>query len=136
MGHEEVQQARENERQKEKQALAGKPIGLDLTSFQRQKEMILRETKKRAILGFIEDNELDFDGIRHGYEAFLAINPENRVQGRIKFDQFCYCLRVEPISEYRKLFNLYDSESLGNIDMREFLLSVTNFVEVEKEVRI
>ena len=34
------------------------------------------------------------------------------------------------------MFDLYDSESLGNIDMREFLLSVANFVEVEKEVRI
>jgi len=134
--HEEVQQARENERQKEKQALAGKPIGLDLTSFQRQKEMILRETKKRAILGFIEDNELDFDGIRHGYESFLAIPVEKRVGGRIKFDQFCYCLRVEPISEYKKLFSLYDNEGLNDIDFREFLLSVTNFVEVEKEVRI
>ena len=134
--HEEVQQSRENDKQKEKQALAGKPVGLDLTSFQRQKEMILRETKKRSILAFIDDNELDFDGVRHGYESFLSISADKRVRGRIKFDQFCYCLRVEPISEYKKLFSLYDNESLGDIDFREFLLSVTNFVEVEKEVRI
>jgi len=45
-------------------------------------------------------------------------------------------LRVEPITEYRKLFDLFDSESLGDVDLREFLLSMLNFVTVDKEVRI
>ena len=134
--HSEVTAYKEKEIEQEKQALAGKPVGLDLTSFQRQKEMILRETKKKAILNFISDNEIDFDGIRHGYENFTAIPKEKRIGGRIKFDLFCHVLRVEPITEYRKLFDLFDSESLGDVDFREFLLSMLNFVTVDKEVRI
>jgi serine/threonine-protein phosphatase 2B regulatory subunit len=35
-----------------------------------------------------------------------------------------------------KLFDLFDSESLGDVDLREFLLSMLNFVTVDKEVRI
>ena len=132
----EVTAYKENEIQQEKQALAGKPVTMDLTSFTRQREMILREDKKKLLLNFIADNEVDFDAIRSGYEGYLALPREKRVGGRIKFDQFCFSLRVEPISEYRKLFDLYDSEQLGDIDMREFLLSMLNFVPVDKEIRI
>jgi len=133
---EEITAYKEKELQQEKQALAGKPVNADLTSFQRQKEMILREDKKRLMLIFIDDNEVDFDTIRHGYEAFLAVPKEKRVGGRIKFEQFCQVLMVEPISEYKKLFDLFDTESLGDLDMREFLLGLLNFVKVDKEVRI
>ena len=45
-------------------------------------------------------------------------------------------LEPTPLELYKKLFSLYDNEGLNDIDFREFLLSVTNFVEVEKEVRI
>jgi hypothetical protein len=54
----------DNNAMKEKQALAGKVVGLDLTAFQRQKEITVREEKKKMIVTFVVDNEVDFAFIK------------------------------------------------------------------------
>ena len=120
----------EKESNLEKQALAGKHVGLDLSAFQRQKEMLQREAKKKLLIGFVGDNEVDFDFIKHAYSRFTSIPKEKRKNGRLSFEQFCQVLDVEPISEYKQIHVLFDNEEKGDIDFKEFCLSLMNFVEV------
>lgn len=134
--HKEINKIRDQEIMKEKQALAGKSQGVDLSAFQRQKEMTTREQKKRMISSFVLDNEVDFDYIKRSHIHFLELPKEKRPGGRIKFPEFCQVMDVEPITEYKNLHAFYDTEEMGDMDIREFLLSMMNFIPVEKELRI
>ena len=134
--HKEINKVKDQEIMKEKQALAGKMQGLDLTTFQRQKEITIREQKKKMILSFVIDNEVDFAYIKRCHLKFLELTPDKRLNGRIRFPEFCIVMDVEPIQEYKNLHAFYDTEEMGDMDIREFLLSMLNFVDIDKEVRI
>lgn len=134
--HKDVNRINDEAIMKEKQSLAGKVQGLDLTSFQRQKEMTTREVKKKMIISFVADNEVNFDYIRQSYTEYLELPKELRPNGRIKFPEFCSVLNIEPITEYKNLHAYYDTEELGNMDFREFLLSMMNFAHIDRDTRI
>jgi len=134
--HKEISKVKDLEGMKEKQAMAGKVAGLDLTAFQRQKEITVREEKKKMIVLFVVDNEADFEFVKRAHSKFLELPLEKRVGGRIRFQEFCTVADVEPIQEYKLLHAFYDSEEMGDMDVREFLLSMMNFVDVDREERI
>jgi serine/threonine-protein phosphatase 2B regulatory subunit len=134
--HREISKEKDVEVMKEKQALAGKMQGLDLTTFQRQKEITVREQKKKMIVSFVVDNEVDFAYIKRCHLRFLELGPDKRLGGRIRFPEFCTVMDVEPIQEYKNLHAFYDTEEMGDMDIREFLLSMLNFVDVDKDARI
>lgn len=134
--HKEINNVKDQDTMKDKQAMAGKSQGLDLTSFQRQKEMLAREEKKKMILNFIADNDIDFDYIKSAYADFVDLPKEKRPGGRVKFVDFCAIMKVEPITEYRNMHAFYDDEETGDMDLREFLLSMMNYVAVDKDDRI
>lgn len=134
--HKEINKEKDVDAMKQKQALAGKMQGLDLTTFQRQKEITIREQKKKMIVSFVVDNEVDFAFIKRSHLKFLELPPVKRVAGRIRFTEFCSVMDVEPIQEYKNLHAFYDTEETGDMDIREFMLSMMNFVDVEKDARI
>lgn len=134
--HKEVNAAKDREQEDERQMAGGKLLGADLSSYQRQRELTSREAKKRAIISFVRDNDVNFDSIKNFYQVFVELAKERRPGGRVKFGEFCICLGVEPITEYRLLHALFDSEEVGDADLREFLLGCMNFVEVEREMRV
>ena len=111
-------------------------IGLDFNSFQRQKEMKKRESKKKLFLSFVTDNDVNFDYIKNAYQNFLDFSKNRRVNGRLNFDGFCSACAIEPIAEHKRLYLLFDNENTDEMDFREFLLSLLNFVTVEKEARV
>lgn len=127
---------REDERQEDKNMLTGKVKGTDLSAFQRQKEMLQREAKKEALCMLIYDSEINFEYVKRSYENFTNLKKEKRIGGRIRFEEFCSCLEIEPIVQYKNLHALFDSEELGDLDFREFLLSMLNFIPVDREMRI
>jgi Ca2+-binding EF-hand superfamily protein len=116
--------------------MAGRGNELDSATYQRQKEMQLRDAKKKMLIAFLTDHEYDFDSLRSSYVVYLDVPKEKRLQGKVNFDQFCAIMRVEPIGENMRLFGLFDEDRVGKIDMREFLLSAMNFVEISREVRL
>lgn len=132
----EVALEREAAIQDDKNMTTGKVKGTDLSSFQRQKEMTLREAKKKMLMTFAYDNQITFQSIQASHREFLALPKTKRVGGRIKFDEFVKVMFVDPIQEYRKLHAMFDSEELGDLDFKEFILSLLNFITVDREQRI
>ncbi|CAM9149349.1 unnamed protein product, partial [Ectocarpus fasciculatus] len=114
----------------------GKQTDLDQESFQRQKEIQLRESKKKLIVEFLRENEFVFETLKHSFGRYAEIVKENRLGGRVDFSQFCAILKQEPVGENLRLFSLFDMERTGTVDFREFLLTALNFVEVGRETRI
>jgi serine/threonine-protein phosphatase 2B regulatory subunit len=120
----------------DKQALAGKNTSTDLESFQRQKELLNRETKKKILHTFIIDNEISFESIKQSFYDFLELPKEKRIGDKIKFLDFCKVMKIEPITEYKNLHSLYDNEETGELNVKEFLLSLMNFIPLDKELRV
>ncbi len=121
---------------KKLQVEKGKQADLDQESYQRQKEIKLRESKKKLVIEFLRENEFVIETLKHSYGRFVEIPKENRLLGRVDFSQFCSVLKQEPVGENLRLFSLFDPERTGTIDFREFLLTSMNFVEVPKEDRL
>lgn len=138
--HKEIQKEMDKEILHDKLSLGGKIMGTDLKSFQRQKELSLRELKKVALLNFIEENDITFIDIQKAYDMYLILPLQegSRVPGnqRVSFPTFCQLMHIEPIYEYKKLHALFDKEELLTIDFREFLLSCMNFIPIENELRV
>lgn len=132
----EVERMKNEEINKKQQAVVGKVQGLDFSAHHRQKEMSGREAKRKLLVGFVTDNEVTFDYIKLSHQSYLALPLEMRLRGKLKFDEFCQVLAVEKISEYRILHDLFDTEELQEIDFKEFLLSLMNFVDIDKEIRM
>lgn len=114
----------------------GKQTDMDQESFQRQKEIQLRESKKKLLVEFLRENEFVFETLKHSFGRYAEIPKENRLGGRVDFSQFCAVLKQEPVGENLRLFSLFDPERTGTVDFREFILTALNFVEVGREVRI
>eukprot|EP01038_Epipyxis_sp_PR26KG_P009668 gene9668-13017_t len=134
--HAEISKTKDEEALKDKQSLAGKAKGLDLNAFQRQKEITTREVKKKMITSFVNDNEVDFQYVKQCHDQFLSLSKEKRINGRVSFGDFCSIMGVEPIAEYRNIHTFYDTDESGDMDLREFLLSMMNFVDIDREERI
>jgi len=134
--HKAAVEDREKQAMNEKFALTNKHSEIEVNVFQRQKEISLRDTKKKMLLSFIEDNDIVFDSIRVALSVLASLPKEKKVNNRLNFDTFCRMLKIEPIGEYRKLFSLFDQEETGSIEIREFILSLMNFISVDKEERI
>jgi serine/threonine-protein phosphatase 2B regulatory subunit len=134
--HKEVTATKDAAINKERQAAAGKGKGTDITSFQRQRELTSREAKKSAVIQFIADNEVTFDYIKQSYQIFLELPRERRPGGRVSYVTFCECLGVETLTQFKLLHELFDNEEMGDADLREVLLAMMNFVEVDREERI
>lgn len=116
--------------------MKGRAKDMDAVAYQRQKDMMLRESKKRMLNTFIEDNDTIFDNVTKTFSLFENLSKEKRIGGRVNFETFCVLMKVEPIGEYIQLFKLFDPEEHGSVDIREFLLSMMNFLNVEKEQRV
>ena len=132
----EVDNAREAAYQEEKNLLNANIKGTDLSAFQRQKEMTQREAKKKMLVTFVYDNELNFNSIQAAFREYMALPRSKRPLGRVKFEEFVKCLGVDAIQEYRNLHALFDNEELGDLDFREFLFSLMNFITVDREARV
>ena len=134
--HKEVNLAKDKELEQDRQMVQGKLKGADLSAYQRQRELVAREAKKKALSMFMKDNEVNFDSIKTFYQVFTELPKERRRGGRVEFGEFCICLGVEPITEYRLLHSLFDNEEVGDADFREILLGMMNFLEVDRDARI
>merc|ERR1711991_915399 len=127
--HKVVNQEKDAQINQDKLAARGKSKVTDLSSYQRQRELTAREAKKKAIVEFISENECTFDYIKQACQNFIDLPREKRPNGRIVFLVFCECLGVEPLTENKLLFELFDNEEMGDMDFRELLLGMLNFIE-------
>jgi Ca2+-binding EF-hand superfamily protein len=134
--HKEVNKEKDNAANKERQAASGKAKVTDLSSYQRQKELTTREGKKKQIIEFITENDVNLDYIKQAYQNFLDLPREKRPNGRIRFQEFCDCLGVEALTENKVLHSLFDNEEMGDMDFRELLLGMMNFIDIDKVERI
>lgn len=148
--HQEILHKQEVKKLQEKVVIEGKNLagaiggsntsligtGSDIQSYQRQKELALRELKKKELIAFIDDYDVQFETIQDFYKNYSLLSLKKRIEGRISFNTFCEITSIEPLAQYKKLFSFFDIEDRNTIDCREFLLSCLNFIVVDREERV
>lgn len=96
--------------------------------MQRQREAAAREEKRSMLGSFVKDNSIGMAEVKFAFDTFMALPAEKRKQG-IDFKLFCKLMRVESTGEYHRLFTLFDSDNSGDVDIKELILGLLNFVD-------
>lgn len=52
------------------------------------------------------------------------------------YAEFCEVMQVEPSPAVERLFSLFDRENKGHIDLREFMIALSNFCGASKEEKL
>lgn len=98
----------------------------ELAPEEKQRQVAIKEEKKRLMKRFVQDNNPSLDLLMRVSQKFRQMHKDS-----LDFDDFCLLFEVEPTGEYRRLFSLYtpDAQSEEDADLREILLGVVNFMD-------
>ena len=117
----------------------------------------------RVQLGkFQNDNNTDMDFLEAAFKQFTAVDHQKT--GKMNMKQFLRIMGVEVVircvpaqssrhdgmvtlcwlflnllqatGEYKRLFSLFDIDNSGSIDVKEFMLGLSNFASDDKEKRV
>lgn len=116
-------------------ASRGQPGALSkggLSTAERQRQMMRKAEKRKLLQKFKNDNSSDMDFLEMAWKRFQSVEKS----GKIKFKDFIKLLGVEPTGQIKRLFYLFDNDESGSIDIKEFLLGLSNFASDDKQKRV
>eukprot|EP00904_Undaria_pinnatifida_P003072 jgi/Undpi1/12766/HiC_scaffold_6.g02434.m1 len=93
-----------------------------------------RNRKKQALDEFARDNNIKPESIKKAYKRFQATEKDST--GMIDYTEFCEIMQVDPSPQCEGLFQLFDADRSGQIDVREFMISLTNFAGASKDDKL
>jgi len=82
------------------------------------------------------ENSMGPAEVLHCYSKFRQLPDERRKDAKVDFETYCEVLSIEPTGETHMLFSLFDQENDGDIDLKEFILGMCNFVDMDTPDRI
>ncbi|KAE9048722.1 hypothetical protein PR002_g299 [Phytophthora rubi] len=94
----------------------------------------LRNQRKVALEEFARDNGIKPESVKKAYKRFQATAKDG--SGQIDYSEFCEVLQVDPSPQCEKVFQLFDNDKTGRIDVREFMIALSNFTGAEKEEKL
>lgn len=94
----------------------------------------LRNQRKMALDEFARDNGIKSESVKKAYKRFQATDKDG--VGQIDYSEFCEILQVDPSPQCERVFQLFDNNKLGRIDVREFMIALSNFTGAEKEEKL
>jgi serine/threonine-protein phosphatase 2B regulatory subunit len=93
-----------------------------------------RKQRQGALDEFAKRHGIRPDTIRKSYKKFQEGDRDN--SGLIEYPEFCEVLGVEPTPAVEKLFKLFDKDGSGKIDIKEFMIGLSNFTGASKDEKL
>lgn len=93
-----------------------------------------RQARKNALDEFAAQNSIKPESIKKAYQRFQETDVDH--SGLIDYTEFCEVLQVEPSPQVEKLFQLFDNDKSGQIDVKEFMIGLSNFSGAGKEEKL
>lgn len=93
-----------------------------------------RSAKKQALEDFAKDANIKTETVKKAFKRFQTANKDK--SGMIDYTEFCELLQVDPSPMGERLFQLFDYDRAGQIDIREFLIALSNFTGANKDDRL
>ncbi|KAL8019801.1 putative EF-hand domain, phosphatidylinositol-4, 5-bisphosphate phosphodiesterase gamma [Plasmopara halstedii] len=94
----------------------------------------LRNQRKMALDEFARDNGIRSESIKMAYKRFQATDKNGSKQ--IDYSEFCEVLQVDPSPQSQRVFQLFDNDKVSRIDVREFMIALSNFTGADKEDKL
>ncbi|CAM9811081.1 unnamed protein product [Heterosigma akashiwo] len=94
-----------------------------------------RNQKKAALDEFARDNSIKPETIKKAYKRYQAADSKDK-SGLVDYTEFCEILQVDPSPQAEKVFQMYDYDRAGQIDIKEFLISLANFSGAGKDDKL
>lgn len=94
----------------------------------------MRNERRIALETFALGNGFHLESVGSAYKRFQTLNKDGN--GQIDFPEFCNILQVDPTPQSEKVFRLFDMNKLGRIDLREFMIALSNFSGTSKEEKL
>lgn len=93
-----------------------------------------RENRKAIITDFTGEGKMTASKIKQIFQRFQAADVDH--SGRIQYDEFLHVMQHEDSDVMRRLFNMFDSDNSGEIELREFIIGLSHFTQTNKEDRL
>jgi len=93
-----------------------------------------RTMRSSALEEFAKQYGIKPESIRAAYRRFQENDTDG--SGLIEYGEFCQILGVDPSPAVEKLFQLFDKDRSGHIDIKEFMIGLSNFTGAGKEERL
>lgn len=93
-----------------------------------------RNARKNALDDFAREYNIKPESIKKAYKRFQETDVDH--SGLIEYTEFCEILQVEPSPQVEKLFQLFDKDKSGQIDVKEFMIGLSNFTGAGKEEKL
>lgn len=93
-----------------------------------------RNARQSALDEFAKQNHLDPDSIKKAYSRFQQSDKSG--EGLIEYSEFCEILQIEPGPLADRLFKLFDKDTSGKIDVKEFMVGLSNFTGASKDEKL
>ncbi len=106
-----------------------------MSNIERQRLMMRKAEKRKLLQKFTNDNSTDMDFLELAYKTFRDL-PSTKGEQTMNIDQFCQILKVEKTGEYVRLFDLFDSDKSGSIDVKEFMIGLSNFASKDQRKKV
>lgn len=94
----------------------------------------IRQNRRMCLQEFSEDNKFKPESIKKIYKRYQSF--DKNMNGLINYNEFCDIFQVEASPIIEKLFGMFDKEKSGEIDIKEFLISLNNFSGASKDERL
>lgn len=82
-----------------------------------------RNARKNALDEFAREYNIKPESIRKAYKRFQETDVDH--SGLIDYTEFCEVLQVEPSPQSERLFQLFDRDRSGQIDVKEFMIGTS-----------
>lgn len=93
-----------------------------------------RAQRSEALDEFARQFGIKPETIKAAYKRFQENDADG--SGLIEYGEFCHILGMDPSPAVERLFALFDKDKSGHLDMREFLIGLSNFTGASKEEKL
>ena len=100
----------------------------DMDVNERKKELESRNQKRKLLSKYVARYQLTISDILLMWKIYQDEPPHKMAEKYVDIDFFCKCLPVDRAGETETMFGLFDKNGSGLVQIRELILSLTNFV--------
>jgi len=93
-----------------------------------------RNQRKGALEDFAKEYNIKPESIKKAHKRFVETDVDH--SGLIDYTEFCEILQVDASPQVERLFQMFDKDKSGQIDVKEFLIGLSNFTGAGKEEKL
>lgn len=115
-------------------AAAGEIAVRSSTASSKTSEAFVTDLRGHAVKDIMGKRKLTPELIKQVYQRFVELDVDER--GFVSFEDFCFILRRAENDTMRRAFNVFDTERIGEIDLRLFIVGLSMYTTSTTEEKL